>query len=140
MGIETIIGILIIVPVFYFIGRWLNKSEREGAKINNEKPLEPSKDSVKSWVIGIGIFVIIGVVFFILFWLNSWDRLSPEEQAQIEARKEFYMRDIKHCRSVLSAETINLNNVEFQRCNKVLQDFEDNAPTDSGRQSGPYEY
>lgn len=154
MGIETIIGILIVIPAFYFLGKWLNKSEKGIIKGNADKPLEsstitnpenkiatnPDTESIKYWIIGVGIFAFIGAILFFLFWLNSWDRLTPEEQAKIEMKKQLYLQDIKHCQKVVGTEIININNVEFQRCNGLLQDFENSAPTDSGRSSGPYEY
>ncbi|MBI2462851.1 MAG: hypothetical protein HYV65_01295 [Candidatus Spechtbacteria bacterium] len=154
MGIETIIGILVIVPAFYFLGKWLNKSEKEVIVANLDKTLESStiatpenkittnldRESIKYWVVGVGVFVFIGVVLYFLFWLDSRDRLTPEEQAKIETKKQLYLQDIKHCQAVIGTEVININNAEFQRCNALLQDFENNASSDSGRHSGPYEY
>ena len=154
MGIETIISIIIIIPAFYFLGKWLNKSEKGVIEGNADKPLESSTitnpenkiatnsdtESKKYWIMGVGVFAFIGAILFFLFWLNSWDRLTPEEQAKIEMQKQLYLQNIKHCQRIISTEVININNVEFQRCNKLLQDFENNASTDSGRSSGPYEY
>lgn len=153
MGIKTIIGILIVVPTFYFIGRWFKNHEPNKEDINpdnsaglhkttsiNNIVIESLGSSIKNWIIGFVILGIIGAILFFLFWLDSWNRLSPEEQARIETQHQLYVQNLKHCQAVLNAENINLNNAEFQRCNELIGEFETNAPTDINRQSGPYEY
>jgi hypothetical protein len=151
MGI--IIGIFIVAPTFYFIGKWLKDDQLNVGSDNsihslkiikmaqtNEIRPEPLGAIVKSWLTGLVIFGSIPTLIILLFWLNSWDRLSPEEQAQVSKKHDLYIQDLKHCQIIVNREVINSNNSEFQRCNELLRGFEAEAATSDSQRSGPYEY
>ena len=146
---SILIGIFIIAPTFYLIGRWLEKSTKDDKEKtdNSQKqitsfPKENEnfslKESIRTWFFGVGIIFAIGGILYFLFWLDSWDRLSPEEKERVERQKQLYLQDIKHCQAAVDSE--NINNAEFQRCVELLQDFNDNNIPNSDRGSGIYEY
>lgn len=77
---------------------------------------EDVKKSVVGYVI-IGL-VIIGIGF--LFWLDSYNRLSPEEKAQVERRSQTFKNELEYCNRILNN---NQYGQEYERCYSMMEDL-----------------
>lgn len=94
MGLGTLIGIIVVIPVFYLIGRWSNSSEEKTTELKScdqkiivelRKPKDQllegldKKQKAQSMIV-IGIIVLLSFVFLIgplenfadLRWEDDW--------------------------------------------------------------------
>lgn len=62
MSIETLVGILIVVPIFYLIGKWFEDSDKN-------QPNENFKDKILDALGGaFFIFLVLGILLSPLFF------------------------------------------------------------------------
>jgi hypothetical protein len=132
MDTATIIRAIIVVFVFYFIGRLVNKTpdieKKETSKVSiSEDEIGTLSNNTDNIELFTQILIVSAIILTVLYGVINVGKSTPEEQTEINMNKQILLNKIKRCESVVNKSIIDPNDDDFRKCATFLEDLHNNT-------------